>query len=70
MPRKRCERNPLVLLLVDLMAGILDIEEETERPENHEKGNRIEGPRRSLDELVSPQQQLGFNATQVFTSDE
>jgi hypothetical protein len=52
------------------MARVLDVEEETERSENHKESDRIKGPRRSLDELVSPQQQLGFNAMEVFTSDE
>jgi hypothetical protein len=52
------------------MARVLNVQEDTERPEDHHKRNRIEGPRGSLDELISPQQQLGFNALKVFTSDE
>jgi hypothetical protein len=52
------------------MASVLDVKKETERSENHKEGDRIEGPCRSLDELVSPQQQLGFNAMKVFTSNE
>ncbi len=52
------------------MARVLDVEEETERPQDHNQGNCIEGPGGSVDELVSPQQQLGFNAMEVFTSDE
>jgi hypothetical protein len=52
------------------MARVLNVEKHTERPENDHKRNRIEGPRGSLDELISPQQQLGFNALKIFTSDE
>jgi hypothetical protein len=44
------------------MARVLDVQKVAERPQNHNQGNCIEGPGGSVDELISPQQQLGFNA--------
>ena len=52
------------------MPRVLDVQKVDERPQNYDQGHSIEGPGSSVDELVSPQQQLGFNTVQVFTSDE
>jgi hypothetical protein len=53
-----------------LRAGVLDIEKVPKCPENHDEGDKVKGPGGCVDELVSPQQQLGFNAVEIFTSDE
>jgi hypothetical protein len=53
-----------------LRAGVLDVEEIPKRPEDHDEGDKVKGPGGCVDELISPQQQLGFNAVEIFTSDE
>jgi hypothetical protein len=55
---------------VFLRAGVLDIEEVPKPSEDHNKGDKVKGPGGCVDELVSSQQQLGFNATEIVTLDE
>jgi hypothetical protein len=70
IPCRRSKRDAFLLLLLNLMASVLDVEKVAERAENHEKGDRVKGPRACLDELVSPHQELGFNPMEVFTPNE
>ena len=70
IPDLRFERNSLLLLNMLLRAGVLDVEEIPKRPEDHDEGDKVKGPGGCVDELVSPQQQLGFNTVEIFTSDE
>jgi hypothetical protein len=70
IPDLRLEGNSLLLVHVLLRAGVLDIEEIPKRPEDHDEGDKVKGPGGCVDELVSPQQQLGFNTVEIFTSDE
>jgi hypothetical protein len=53
-----------------LRAGVLDIEKGRKDAQDHDEGDKVKGPGGCVDELVSPQQQLGFNAVEIFTSDE
>jgi len=53
-----------------LRAGVLDIEEIPKDAEDHDEGDKVKGPGGCVVELVSSQQQLGFNTVEIFTSDE
>jgi hypothetical protein len=53
-----------------LRTGVLDVEKVSKRPKDHDKRGKVKRPGGCVDELVSPQQQLGFNAVEIFTSDE
>jgi len=53
-----------------LRAGILHIEKVAKGAQDHNQGDEVKGPGGCVDELISPQQQLGFNAMEVFTPDE
>jgi hypothetical protein len=70
IPDLRLEGDSLLLLHMILRAGVLDVEEIPKRPEDHDKSDKVKRPGGCVDELVSPQQQLGFNAVEIFTSDE
>jgi hypothetical protein len=53
-----------------LRAGVLDVEKVPKRPEDHDEGDKVKSPGGCVDELVSSQQQLGFNPMEIFTPDE
>jgi hypothetical protein len=70
IPDLRLEGDSLLLVHVLLRAGVLDIQEIAKRSENHNEGDKVKRPGGCVDELVSSQQQLGFDAVEIFTSDE
>ena len=70
IPDLRLERDSLLLVHVLLRTGILHVEEIAKGPEDHDEGDKVKRPGGCVDELVSSQQQLGFDAVEIFTSDE